>query len=74
MDSKSLFVCPSCRRALYDRRRKKCGYCGAAIPEAMRHSQAMIDDLEKGKFSEKRGLEIQGGGSGSPDVGSIFDV
>jgi hypothetical protein len=34
----------------------------------------MIDDLEKGKFSEKRGLEIQGGGSGSADILGIFDV
>jgi hypothetical protein len=28
--------CPNCRRVLYNRRLKCCGYCGASIPEELR--------------------------------------
>ena len=28
--------CPSCKRVLYNRRLKHCGFCGAAIPQELR--------------------------------------
>jgi len=53
------FKCPACERALYDRRRKKCGYCGSPIPEALRFSKKMLSDLERGKFAEKDQLNLR---------------
>ncbi|MCX6953624.1 MAG: hypothetical protein NTV51_15850, partial [Verrucomicrobia bacterium] len=58
------FTCQSCARALYDRTQKKCGYCGAEIPEALRFSKQMVDDLKAGKFSEKDRMELRPDGGG----------
>jgi len=40
-------TCPSCHRALYDRRFKTCGYCGAPIPESRRYTPEQTAELEK---------------------------
>ena len=64
MDAQAKFSCLSCRRTLYDRSKKKCGYCGADIPEALRHTQTLLDDLGKGKFSEKDRMEFWSDGRG----------
>lgn len=58
MENKAPGKCPSCNRALYDRTQKKCGYCGAEIPEALRFSKEMVGDLKSGKFSEKDQLNL----------------
>ena len=34
--------CPSCKRILYDRCLARCGFCGEAIPTALRFSPAKI--------------------------------
>lgn len=39
--------CPSCQRVLYNRRLKKCGFCGAPIPEEFRFTQERSAALEK---------------------------
>lgn len=65
MDHKAPGKCPSCNRALYDRTQKKCGYCGAGIPEALRFSPEMIDDLKTGKFSEKDQMNLGTDAGGS---------
>ena len=53
--------CPNCHRMLYNRRLAKCGFCGAAIPEAMRFTPdecAVIDkklaDLEAERLRRER--------------------
>jgi hypothetical protein len=39
--------CPSCNRILYNRRLKKCGFCGALLPENLRFSPEEIAKIEK---------------------------
>ena len=39
--------CPSCQRVLYNRRLKACGFCGAAIPEALRFTAEEIATLDR---------------------------
>ena len=39
--------CPTCNRLLYSRRFAKCGFCGAAIPENLRFTDAEIAALDK---------------------------
>jgi hypothetical protein len=39
--------CPKCNGAVYDRRRKTCGFCGAALPAEMLFSAAEIEVLNR---------------------------
>jgi hypothetical protein len=39
-------LCPNCRRVLYNRRLKACGFCGAPIPEELRFTAAEIAALD----------------------------
>ncbi len=39
--------CPSCERVLYNRRLKRCGFCGAIIPEELRFTPGEIDALDR---------------------------
>ena len=39
--------CPNCQRVLYNRRLKKCGFCGTLIPEELRFTPAETAALEK---------------------------
>ena len=63
MKAEPPFKCPACMRALYDRKRKTCGYCGASIPEEVRFLKEMIADLEGGKFTDKDNLDWPHGDS-----------
>jgi len=39
--------CPSCKRVLYNRRLKSCGFCGAPIPDELRFSSEEIAALDR---------------------------
>jgi len=39
--------CPSCQRVLYNRRLKKCGFCGVPIPEELRFTPEERASLEQ---------------------------
>jgi hypothetical protein len=63
--------CPNCRRVLYNRRLKCCGFCGATIPEGLRftpeesaaldHEQAVIELFRQRRADaeEKAGPEFR---------------
>jgi len=38
--------CQSCNRVLYNRRLRRCGFCGADIPEELRFTPAEIAAIE----------------------------
>ena len=40
------YQCPNCRRVLYNRRLKNCGFCGATIPEELRFTPEEIAALD----------------------------
>jgi ribosomal protein L37E len=46
------FKCPSCARPLYNRRREKCEFCGATIPDALRLSASQRQFIERLKSDE----------------------
>lgn len=39
--------CPKCKRIIYNRRLKNCGYCGEIIPEELRFSAEEIEKLDQ---------------------------
>ena len=39
--------CPSCQRVLYNRRLRRCGFCGAEIPESLRFTPEEIAALDR---------------------------
>jgi hypothetical protein len=39
--------CPTCNRILYNRRLVNCGFCNAAIPEALRFTAEEITVLDR---------------------------
>jgi len=41
------YRCPTCERVLYNRRLKKCGFCGASIPESLRFTAEEIETIDK---------------------------
>ena len=41
------YRCPKCNRLLYDRRRKKCGFCAADIPGELLFTQKELEKLNK---------------------------
>ena len=41
------YHCPSCRRIIYSRRLRHCGFCNAEIPEELRFSSEEIAELDK---------------------------
>ena len=75
--------CPSCKRILYNRRLKDCGFCGALLPENLRFTPEEIAKLEKiekdlensaaerRKKADEEGQQAAADG-GSFDIGSIL--
>ncbi len=57
MDDEPVFACPACGRPLYDRRRPHCGYCGAAVPEALRLTAAQAVAYEDERRQKGRDME-----------------
>jgi hypothetical protein len=49
--------CPTCRRVIYDRRPKRCGYCGAVLPAEMQLSEADISARDKRKAEAEKQRE-----------------
>ena len=41
------YSCPSCQRALYNRRLTHCGFCGAQIPDNLRFTKEEIESLDR---------------------------
>ena len=41
------YRCPKCNRLLYDRRRKKCGFCAADIPVESLFTEKELEKLNK---------------------------
>jgi ribosomal protein L37E len=41
------YQCPTCQRVLYNRRLKKCGFCGASISKSLRFTAVEIATLDK---------------------------
>ncbi len=39
--------CPKCRRPIYNRKHKLCGFCGAALPPELLFSEAELAALKK---------------------------
>lgn len=68
MPAENTFTCPSCERALYDRKRVACGYCGAVIPSELRLPEAVRHALERGDFSEKDRLRLRKDSADSFDL------
>ena len=69
------FQCVQCRRPLYNRRRKTCEFCGAAVPERLRLSPRQVAAIERLKAEEAKqhkefmdrelpgdGMDLGGGG------------
>jgi ssDNA-binding Zn-finger/Zn-ribbon topoisomerase 1 len=52
------YRCPKCNRLLYDRKHKKCGWCGADLPEELLFTKEEIDKMEKesAELEEQRRL------------------
>ena len=48
--------CPACQRVLYNRRLKRCGFCGAEIPEGLRFSpeESAAIDRKMAELEEQR--------------------
>lgn len=51
------FVCPHCRRPVYDRRRADCGYCGQALPEELKLSPEQVADFARQRAKERRQVD-----------------
>ncbi|MES2438817.1 MAG: hypothetical protein V4584_07115 [Verrucomicrobiota bacterium] len=45
--------CPFCKRLLYSRQHKNCGYCGQELPERFRLSEEEIEEIK----AENRAIE-----------------
>ena len=41
------YLCPKCSRAIYNRRLKTCGFCGAELPPELLFSAAELEMLDK---------------------------
>ena len=41
------YQCPKCQRALYNRRLRQCGFCGAPIPDEWRFTPEEIAKLDR---------------------------
>jgi uncharacterized protein YecE (DUF72 family) len=50
--------CPSCKRVLYNRLLKHCGFCSAQIPESLRFTPEEIATLER-KVAELEEQRVQ---------------
>ncbi len=71
--------CPSCGRLLYSRQHRKCGHCGADLPEDCRLSESEVASMkaEQAAIAKRRALardkeerekqEQQRRDSGGPD-------
>ncbi len=44
---KKEYRCPQCKRLIYDRKHKKCGYCGAELPEDLLFTQEEVEKMNK---------------------------
>jgi hypothetical protein len=55
MDIDPKYKCPSCERAILNRKIDKCLYCGASLPESLLFSQSEIERLD----SQQRTFEEQ---------------
>ncbi|HTD65902.1 MAG TPA: hypothetical protein VK846_05145 [Candidatus Limnocylindria bacterium] len=54
--------CPTCNGVLYDRRRKACGFCGAAVPAELLFTPAELEHLrveEAWAEETRRQLRVQ---------------
>ncbi len=47
--------CPACERVIYSRQQKRCGYCGAILPEELRLADHEIDEMK----AEMREIETR---------------
>ena len=41
------YHCPHCQGVLYDRRRKRCGFCGAEVPTELLFTPAELEHLQR---------------------------
>ena len=50
------YHCPACKRGLYNRRLKKCGFCGAPIPAELQFKpeEVLALDNEIARLEEER--------------------
>ncbi len=53
--------CPSCKRVIYSRRLKNCGYCGEPIPESSRFTaeEIAVQDQEIAELKAQRSHRAQ---------------
>lgn len=47
------FTCPNCRRPLYNRRRPKCEFCNATVPDVLLLSPRQQADIDRMKKAER---------------------
>ncbi len=60
------YACPSCKRAILNRKIDRCLYCGATLPEDLLFSKQQIEKMEE----QTRASEEQQKRNKSPKVGS----
>ena len=41
------YHCPTCKRGIYSRRLKRCGFCGAPIPTTLQFTPQQIQALDR---------------------------
>jgi|GEM_PF-3399166 hypothetical protein len=75
------YLCPNCRRVLYNRRLKNCGFCGAAIPEELRFTPQEIAVLDRERavieeFRQRRVIaeEAADGEFHDPKITPLFNL
>jgi ribosomal protein L37E len=49
-----VFICPKCGKPLSNRRRNKCSYCSAEIPEKLRLTSKQQKRLQQMRSSEEK--------------------
>ena len=57
---KGKFICPECSRTIFNRRNKRCEFCGAVLPESLLLTRAEMDAIDHERYeADKRRCEIQ---------------
>ena len=78
-EPQSAFLCPTCRRPLWDRRSLNCGYCGKPVPPEMLLTQSQMNEIDKQLAIKRKRLWVEialaaAAGSGQVVLMRSFDT